>query len=250
MRYFLSILLITLALFNFNRQALAQDAAAFDPIEPFNRAVFAFNQGVDYILLKPIATAYKNYVPGFVQNSVSSLLWELSSPVILLNNALQGNWDGFGYNVKRVVMNTTLGVGGLVDVASYHGLPAQGSEDFGQTLGHYGVGAGPYLVLPLIGPSSLRDAFGRVVDTFTDPYNLIASDAEQNGLLIGRAGLSAIDKRVALLGPYDDMVEASIDPYNTVRSAYTQQRVYAVQNKLYQVGNAAADPYDTLEKMR
>jgi phospholipid-binding lipoprotein MlaA len=250
MRQLLAILLISLILGATNRPALAQDAAVYDPIEPFNRAVFAFNQGIDFIILKPLATGYKNFIPGFIQTSVSSFLHNLSSPIILLNDALQGDWVGVDNTIRRFFVNSTLGMAGLIDVASYHGLTATPREDFGQTLGYYGVGEGPYVVLPIFGPSNLRDAFGRIVDTLTDPYNMIAHDAEQDGLLIGRAGLTTIDTRATLLGPYDDMVAASIDPYNTVRSAYTQQRTYAVQDRNYQVGNAGADPYDSLEKMR
>jgi phospholipid-binding lipoprotein MlaA len=250
MRQLLIALLFALTLGANSSAALAQDSAVYDPIEPFNRAVFAFNRGVDFIILKPIATGYKNYVPGFIQTSVASFLRNLSSPVVLLNDALQGDWVGVDNTIRRFFVNSTLGLGGLIDVASYHGLTPTPREDFGQTLGYYGVSEGPYMVLPIFGPSNLRDAFGRVVDMLSDPYTMIARDAEQDGLLIGRAGLTTIDTRATLLGAYDDMVATSIDPYNTVRSAYTQQRTYAVQDRTYQVGNAGADPYDTLEKMR
>jgi phospholipid-binding lipoprotein MlaA len=250
MRQLFVVLLISLSLGVVAKPALAQDANAYDPIEPFNRAVFSFNQGLDFILLKPLATGYKNYVPQFIQTSVTSFLRNLGSPVVLLNDTLQGDWVGVDNTVRRFFVNSTLGLGGLIDVASHHGLTPTPREDFGQTLGFYGTGEGPYVMLPIFGPSNVRDAFGRVVDMLSDPFTMIARDAEQDGLLIGRAGLTTIDTRATLLGPYDDMVASSIDPYNTVRSAYTQQRAYAIQDRTYQVGNAGADPYDSLENMR
>ena len=136
----------------------------------------------------------------------------------------------------------------MVDVADHVGRPAVPREDFGQTLGYYGVGAGPYLVLPIIGPSNLRDTAGRVVDVFTDPLNLYAMAGDsRDWILWTRAGLTVVDTRAQLMGPIDDVINNSVDPYSTFRSAYSQNRKYAVRNRVYQTGGAM-DAYSMTEK--
>ncbi len=212
--------------------------AVSDPLEPFNRAVFNFNMFVDQLLIRPVARGYQ-HLPGFVQDGTHNFLTNLMSPVSMLNELLQGDLTGFNITAWRFVTNTILGVGGLVDVADYAGRPAIAREDFGQTLGHYGVGEGPYLVLPIVGPSNARDAAGRIVDVFTDPLNLYAmADANREWILWTRAGLTVVDTRAQLMDTLDDAINNSVDPYSTFRSAYTQNRRYAVRDRIYHEGGA------------
>lgn len=210
-----------------------------DPIEPFNRAVFQFNKYVDLIVLKPVTTVYKTVFPQFVQNSVTSFLGNLGAPVEMLNQALQGNWSGFENTLHRFVINTTLGIGGLNDVASQIGVPDKDSGDFGQTLGVWGVGHGFYLVLPIIGPSSLRDGVGRVADIYADPYNQIFWDSETEWPVYARGGLVVLDSRARYGDKYDQIMRTSVDPYVTFRSIYAQRRAYLVQDKSVDAYGAA-----------
>ena len=218
----------------------------YDPIEPFNRAVFVFNKYVDMLLIKPVAKTYKYVLPSPVRTGVHNFLGNLASPVSLLNELLQGDFAGADIVVRRFVMNTIFGFGGVIDAADMHGVHAIAREDFGQTLGHWGVGAGPYIVLPILGPSNLRDVTGRVVDIFTDPLNLWAMGQDEDWLPITRAILSGIDTRVSLLGPYDDIMNNSVDPYSSFRSIYTQNRTYAIGDRQYTEGGAM-DAYTMTE---
>lgn len=200
-----------------------------DPIEPFNRAVFQFNRAVDFLILKPVTSAYTFIFPQFVQNAVTSFLTNLGTPIVMLNTALQGDWTGFETSLHRLVINTTLGMGGLNDVASdLHIRPVK--ADFGQTLGKWGVGHGFYLVLPIIGPSSLRDGGGRVVDAYADPYNIAFMDSETEWPIYARAGLTVIDARARYGEDYDQIMHNAVDPYVTFRSIYAQNRAYMVQD--------------------
>ncbi len=226
----------------------ARGSDVSDPLEPFNRAVFNFNMFFDQILIRPLARGYQ-YLPDFVQDGTHNFLSNLMSPVSMVNELLQGDVTGFNIVTWRFVTNTILGVGGLFDVADHVGRPAIPREDFGQTLGHYGVGAGPYLVLPIIGPSNLRDAGGRVVDIFTDPLNLYAMNTERDWILYTRAGLTIVDTRAQLMAPLDDVINNSVDPYSTFRSAYSQNRRYAIRDHVYQAGGAL-DSYSMTEKRK
>jgi phospholipid-binding lipoprotein MlaA len=212
-----------------------------DPLEPFNRAVFNFNRFVDFIVIKPVTTVYKAVLPRFVRNSVTAFLGNLGSPVILMNELLQGDWRGFEYTLHRFVINSTLGIGGLIDVASYHGLPNTDYADFGQTLGVWGMDHGFYLVLPIIGPSSARDGVGRAVDVVADPFNQIWADSETEWPIYTRAALTVIDKRARYGDKYEEILRSAVDPYVTFRSIYAQRRAYVVQDK-------GIDPYSAAEK--
>ncbi len=210
-----------------------------DPIEPFNRAVFQFNKGVDFLLLKPATFVYKNALPGFIRNSVSSVLDTLGQPIVMLNSLLQGDWRMFERSLHRFVVNATLGLGGLNDVATHLGIgPA--NADFGQTLGVWGADHGFYLVLPIFGSSSLRDGTGEVVDAFADPFNAYFNNTETYWPIVTRAGLSAVDARYKYGDAYDDVMENAVDPYVTFRSLFVQRRAYMVQ------GNTA-DAYGEAE---
>lgn len=202
-----------------------------DPIEPFNRAVFQFNRGVDFLVIKPITTVYTTVFPDFFRTSISNFLSNLSTPVWMVNNLLQADWTGFESNLHRLVVNTTLGFGGFNDVASHLNIQPV-HADFGQTLGQWGLGQGFYLVLPLIGPSSLRDGTGRVVDNFAfDPYNVIFMDSETEWPVYARAGLAVVDARARYGKEYDDIMRNAVDPYVTFRSIYAQRRNYLVQGQ-------------------
>lgn len=201
-----------------------------DPLEPFNRAVFGFNKYLDFLLIRPVTSAYTTVFPQFIQTGVTSFLTNLGEPVVMLNTALQGDWEGFNTTFKRFAFNTTWGIGGLYDFAGNRGVrPIQ--ADFGQTLGKWGLDHGFYLVLPLFGSSSLRDGTGRVVDTVTDPYNIYFTLNDPEWPLYARAGLAVVDARARFGEDYDNIMKNATDPYTTFRSIYVQRRAYMVQHK-------------------
>lgn len=210
--------------------ALAQDAAVgskpyTDPLEPVNRGIFFFNQAVDNMLLKPAARVYVKTVPDKGRAAVSNVISNLKTPVTLANDLLQGDLDRAQATIARFMVNTILGFGGMADVASDMGVPHH-SEDFGQTAATYGVGSGPYLMLPLLGPSNFRDTAGRVVDSFFDPLNY-ALDSE--GSLV-RAGAEGLDQRARYLDVSEAMEKTSIDYYASIRSVFSQNRAYEIRN--------------------
>lgn len=194
---------------------------AYDPLEPLNRSIFKVNQAVDFIILRPVAATYHQVVPDPLEEMVTNVLRNLSTPVTLLNELLQGDWEGAEVAATRFFLNTTIGLAGLIDIAGY-GNPelAYRSEDFGQTLGVWGAGEGPYLVLPLLGPSNLRDGVGRIVDTASDPLFYVDSDT----LSVTRLGLTAVDARARSLDVLDEIERSSLDFYATIRSLYFQNR--------------------------
>lgn len=204
--------------------AKAQETADVDPIEDFNRVIFTFNQGVDTVLIRPIAWGYKYIMPDYGEQRVSSFFSNLGEPVNFLNAGLQGDLDQAFYTFWRFMINSTVGLVGFYDQAQYAGLPYR-KEDFGQTLGSWGADHGFYLVLPLLGPSSGRDGVGRLVDMFTDPFNYINDDAARIAITGGRI----VETRAGLL-EITDQFDASIDPYATYRSAYLQRRLDLLHN--------------------
>lgn len=214
----------------------------YDPIEPFNRAVFQFNRFIDFILLKPVTKVYTTITPEFAQTGVTNFLSNLGEPVTMLNKLLQGDFEGFRTSTSRLYINSVFGVLGLVDTADKMGIHSV-NADFGQTLGKWGVGHGAYLVLPLMGPSSVRDGAGRVVDTFTDPYNLVFLDSETEWPLYARAGLTVVDARARYGDEIDRTMKTAVDPYVTFRSIYAQRRAYVVQDKSIDVYGDAEEQY-------
>ena len=148
-----------------------------DPLEFLNRTIFSFNNILDHMLIEPVSKVYLFVVPEFMRDGVQNFMRNLNSPIIIGNQILQFDGKGAGVAVARFVINTTAGVGGLVDVASRYGLEYE-PEDFGQTLGAWGLGHGFYLVLPVVGPSSLRDGVGIAVDGFADPVRIVAHNTE------------------------------------------------------------------------
>jgi phospholipid-binding lipoprotein MlaA len=200
-----------------------------DPLEPFNRAMFSFNEGVDRAVLKPVATVYRDVTPQPVRTGVTSFFGNISDVVAIVNNLLQGKGEAAADSLFRVTTNTLWGLGGIFDVASEMKIPKH-SEDFGQTLGVWGVGSGPYLVLPLLGPSSVRDTAGLVVDSQLDLVTQADNVRVRNSLTT----LRVVNVRANLLGAGDVLDQAALDKYSFTREIYQQRR-----NSL--IGNAPAE---------
>jgi len=199
-----------------------------DPYEPTNRAIFDFNTKIDKAVAKPIAKFYNHAVPQSARNGVHNLLTNLGKPVTFGNDILQGEVERAGQTVYRFTVNTTLGVGGLVDVASMIGIPEH-DEDFGQTLGTYGVGEGPYLVIPFMGPNPPRDLAGNVVDIFMDPTTYITFHGSDTWYAV-RAGVSILDLRARNVDTLEQIERSSIDMYGSTRSLYRQYRNSEIRN--------------------
>lgn len=216
-------------------EAYAEFKADNDPLEPLNRGIFAFNQVLDGLFLKPFAEFYKLLLPPPVQTGIHNVLNNLRAPVILVNNLLQGEGSEAANTAGRFVINTTLGVGGFGDVAAYWGMPYR-DEDFGQTLGVWGVGEGPFLMLPLIGPSNPRDATGLLVDSMLiDPLGIVGTyvfDAPQTMQTISfiRLSLTAVDARARNYDALADLEKNSLDFYAALRSLYRQYRRGEIYN--------------------
>jgi len=201
---------------------LAGQAATEDPWESFNRPVFRFNDAVDTYALKPVAQGYRKVTPQFVETGVHNVfrnMWEVGN---LANNLLQGKIHDAGVDTSRLLFNTTLGGLGFFDVATRMGLQ-RSDEDFGQTLGAWGVQSGPYLVLPLLGPSSLRDAPAKIPDSYLTPYPHIDHVPTRN---VTR-GVNIVDTRASLL---DAERMVSGDKYIFIRNAYLQNREFRVRD--------------------
>ena len=190
-----------------------------DPLEGFNRAMFSFNDTLDKVALKPVATAYRSWVPNFVQTGIHNFFGNLGDVWSSVNGFLQGNVEAGTTNVLRVGVNSTFGLGGVLDVSSEAGLQ-KNSRDFGQTLGKWGVGAGPYLVLPLFGPSNIRDTAALPVDFYGDLWSYKYPVRWRNTGSVVRL----IDKRANLLDASDLLEDAALYKYEFVRDAYTQRR--------------------------
>ena len=192
-----------------------------DPLEPLNRAVYRFNDALDKVIMKPVATAYRGVLPDFVRTGVTNFFNNLYDILTALNNLLQGKIADAASDVGRIAINTTLGLAGLVDLATEVGLEKH-KEDFGQTLGRWGIGDGPYLQIPFFGPSSFRDAVGAFVDFKLDPIRWIWRDhmATRNSLW----GLYFVNLRANLLDSTKILDEAALDPYEFQRDAFLQRR--------------------------
>ena len=210
-------------------EAAAEFAETNDPIEPLNRAIFDFNLAIDKALLRPLAIAYRDVIPKPGRDGVRNFLDNLESPVVLANDVLQGSAERAGTTVGRFAINSTIGIGGLLDVAKSFGLKGH-DEDFGQTLGVWGFPEGPYLVLPLLGPSPPRDSLGLVVDYFIDPLTYVFDNNDVEWLSFVRFGVRAVDSRSRNVAGLDEIERTSIDFYATVRSLYRQQRADEIRN--------------------
>jgi phospholipid-binding lipoprotein MlaA len=195
-----------------------------DPWERFNRSSFAFNDALDRAIAKPVAKAYKKVTPRVVRTGISNVLSNLGSVTTIVNDTLQGKMRQAGRDSARFLLNSTLGLAGLFDPATSAGLE-NNDEDFGQTLGKWGVKPGPYLMLPIFGPSNVRDTFARFPDQYTYPVNYLEDDSTR---LIIR-GVDFLDLRAGLLD-LDAQLERSYDRYSFVRNAWMQRREFQVKD--------------------
>ena len=197
-----------------------------DPLEPMNRYFFEINRGLDELVLKPAAAAYNAALPDPVQNSIRAFLNNLRTPVILTNDLLQGEGDRAYMTLSRFMVNTTIGLLGVFDVASEIGLEYH-DEDFGQTLAVAGMKSGPYLMIPLLGPSNPRDLLGYVVDFAFDPLTFLAPSNAR----LGRTAVDTVDSRNRNRDVIKALQEGSVDFYSTVRDASRQNREHEIRNE-------------------
>ena len=194
-------------------------AQVFDPLEPVNRVIFSFNDKADTYVLRPVAQTYVDVVPQLVRTGVSNVFGNIGDMFSAVNSLLQGKKEKLGNDLGRVLVNSTFGLGGIFDVAGYADVE-KGNEDFGQTFGYWGIPSGPYLVIPFLGPSNIRDATGLVIQSYIDPVNQVTPDSNRYELW----GLRVIDARAGLLGTEDLVAGAALDRYTFIRSAYSQRR--------------------------
>ena len=205
-----------------------------DCFEPLNRASFALNQGLDKAIFKPVAKGYRS-LPAPIKKGTGNVLNNLSSLITIPNNVLQGDLKSAGINTGRLVINTTIGVLGIFDVASNMGFPEYIKEDYGQTLGKWGVGPGCYLVLPVLGPSTVRDTAGMFINIMGgDPYYNISVNGN-NEYLDGKFYaatkiISGVEFRAANIDSLDNLETNSVDFYASVKSLYTQDRENKIKN--------------------
>jgi len=209
-----------------------------DPVEGFNRSMYKFNSAIDRAVLRPVAVAYHDHVPRFMQTGLSNFLDNLSYPTTMVNDFLQGKFVAGLQDTGRILLNSTLGLGGLLDPASAAGLE-KNDEDFGQTFGRWGVPPGPYLVLPLFGPSTVRDAGGLAADAIMTPTWYFV-DAWIT--VSGRLG-DAVNARSLVLKEVADSRAAALDWYTSVRHAYLQHREALVHDTTETTGETNDNLY-------
>jgi phospholipid-binding lipoprotein MlaA len=205
-----------------------------DPLEPFNRGVYKFNDALDTAVLKPVATAYRDVTPSLIRRGVGNFFANLEDIWSFVNNALQFKGQAAGDSLARFGVNTFIGIGGVFDVASDLSIEKH-AKDFGQTLGYWGVAPGPYLVLPLLGPSSLRDTVALPVDMTGDLLSQVSHIPTRNSAKVIRI----IDNRSKLLRASDMLDEIALDKYSFIRDAYLQRR----RNAIYD-GNPPQERFD------
>jgi phospholipid-binding lipoprotein MlaA len=206
--------------------ALADYEQTNDPLEPTNRVFYAVNNGIDTVILRPAALAYRYAVPEPVRNGVHNVLANIGLPIQLANDIMQAKPRRAGDTTMRLLINTTVGVLGIFDVASKWGYKDH-DADFGMTLASWGVPEGPFLFLPILGPSDPRDAAGFGVDIALDPFTWIGTGPNHPGWTAfkwSRQGLNAIDQRERVLDSLDQIKKTALDPYATFRSLYRQHR--------------------------
>ena len=200
----------------------------YDPIEPINRAIFSFNNVADKIILEPVAKGYRK-LPSPLQSGINNFLSNLRAPLVVVNQLLQGQGTNAIESSGRFLVNSTLGVFGLFDVADNMGLEEK-EEDFGQTLATWGIGDGFYIVLPLFGPSNLRDTTGMIMTMITDPINAYAVSEGEAWIVPMRTAANAVDQRSKIIDEVNALRNNSVDYYAAVRSSYYQNRKAAINN--------------------
>ena len=204
-----------------------------DPLEKYNRKIFSFNEFIDINIFDPIAKSYRNTIPKPIRNSVGNVIKNLSLPFTCINSVLQGNAENATGSFSAFLINTTLGIGGIFDVAGTKKVEYR-KEDFGKTFAKYGVGQGPYLMIPLLGPSTLRDFSGYLVEKTMDPlsFNKLQIGGKEDiidpSYRISLSAISALNTRESLIDILDDARKDSFDLYATIRSAYLQRRNFEI----------------------
>jgi phospholipid-binding lipoprotein MlaA len=231
----------------FSSHAIAQQPAASspvslsgdptDPYESTNRAIFGFNEDVDRAVLVPVANAYRAVLPGPIRDSIHDFLQNLNAPIIFANDVLQGQANLAGETLGRFIVNTTLGVGGIVDVATKAGIPYH-TNDLGITFATWGIDSGPYMMLPVLGPSNPRDLIGDIGDSFGDPGNIVASNHNKLWTTFARAATSGIDERSRNIESLAEIERTSLDYYATIRSLARQRRAAQIRHQKEDVPNA------------
>jgi len=223
--------------------ACSGKTAEDDSLESFNRGMFAFNEVIDNILIKPVATGYRFITPEPIRDRIGNASDNLAEPLSMVNAFLQGDFDHGMVSFWRFIINSTIGIGGLHDVATTAGLKER-REDFGQTLAVWGVGEGPYIVLPILGSSNLRDTTGVVAGWYMDPFTYILDTNDRIWLAVGQG----VVERERLIDPIDDIYETSLDPYATFRSVYEQLRAAQIENRYSDLDKSTQAPSEYEEK--
>lgn len=218
-----------------------------DPLEPLNRGIYAFNGDMDQMFLKPLAEGYKATVPAPARTGISNFFSNLDDVVVIANDLLQFKFSQVISDSGRFLVNTTAGLLGIIDLSTPLGMPKH-HEDFGQTLGYWGVPQGAYVVIPFFGPSNFRDITGRVGDFFTDPRIYYTDNADVRRFYWSTNSLKAVDTRAQLLDVQKIVDAAAIDEYSYIRDAYLQNREYLIHDGTPpQVKNEEADLFDDLK---
>ena len=213
----------------FGSQQDTDDVTISDPLEGMNRFFFDINQRLDRNAAKPAATVYKDTVPSSVRTSFHNVLDNLGGPVTVANDLLQAQFENAGIAAGRFVINTTLGVGGIFDVATDWGMPSR-SRDFGETMGTYGVPRGPYLVLPFRGSTDVRDFAGNFVDGYVSPLRYVRYDG-RNYVGLMKSTVGSMENRATNLVTYRDIERASVDYYATLRTLYLERRARLIEDR-------------------
>jgi phospholipid-binding lipoprotein MlaA len=224
--------------------ARAEFNANKDPFEPLNRQIFRFNLALDRALIKPLALGYRRVLPAKARDALRHVLDNLNEPLVFANTVLQGRPKSAGTTACRFLVNSTLGIGGLVDVATGDNLPRQ-VGDFGQTLWVWGFPDGPYLILPLFGPSSPRNGIGTGVDSYFDPFRYAAREYDFGApVVVGRLVVDGVDKRARNIEAVDEMQKESVDYYASLRSLYRQNRAAELRGNVQAAPQPLPDLYD------
>ena len=256
-RSVLAVLLLVIGSFLFGACATVppkSDVAAYayykevnDPLEPLNRTTMKFNNVLQKVIIKPITLIYRGIVPKPLRKGITNVLRNLSTPVILANDILQGEEKRALDTLKRFAINSTVGLGGLIDVAGKHGTPYH-NEDFGQTLAVHGVRDGPYIVLPFFGPSNPRDAIGQIGDILMDPLFWVFRARELDALKYSRTGLEIVDVYDRNMENIEQLEKDSLDFYAALRSAWRQNRASEIRNgRAIPIEDLEYDIFDELD---
>lgn len=201
-----------------------------DPLEETNRAIFGFNQAVDQVIILPVAKTYRTVVPPPMQQSIHDFLQNLNGPVIFANDVLQGQFQLAGNTLARLAINTTVGIGGMFDVAKVMGIPFH-TNDMGITLANWGFIEGPYIIVPILGPSNPRDIVGSVADGFADPGDYVAGQHHLWWAILSRRVTSGIDVRSRNIENLAEIEKTALDYYATIRSLYRQRRAAQIRHE-------------------